>query len=82
HTLDAPGGDGSGKAVVIDESYNANPASMAVTLAQLGTTPAARRIAVLGAMKELGVGTAAYHAGLAEPLLAARVDRAVLVGDE
>lgn len=82
HTLDAPGGDGSGKAVVIDESYNANPASMAVTLAQLGTTPAARRIAVLGAMKELGAGTAAYHAGLAEPLLAARVDRAVLVGDE
>jgi len=71
-----------GEALVIDESYNANPASMRATLAQLGTTPARRRIAVLGAMKELGSHAPGFHAALAGPLLAAGVDFAVLVGDE
>ncbi|MBS0480845.1 MAG: UDP-N-acetylmuramoyl-tripeptide--D-alanyl-D-alanine ligase [Proteobacteria bacterium] len=78
----APGGDGSGKAVVIDESYNANPASMRATLAQLGAGPARRRIAVLGAMKELGEHGPAFHAALAEPIAAARIDHLFLVGDE
>jgi UDP-N-acetylmuramoyl-tripeptide--D-alanyl-D-alanine ligase len=76
-----PTADG-GKALLIDESYNANPASMRATLAQLGQTRAARRIAVLGAMKELGDFAPGLHAGLAEPLAAAGVDYAVLVGDE
>ncbi len=71
-----------GEALLIDESYNANPASMRATLAQLGTTPARRRIAVLGAMKELGSHAPGFHAALAGPLLAAGVDFAVLVGDE
>ena len=82
HAVAAPGGDGSGGALLIDESYNANPASMAVTIAELGRTPARRRIAVLGAMKELGSAADAYHADLAAPLLAAGVDRVVLVGEE
>ena len=67
---------------MIDESYNANPASMRVTLASLGTTRAHRRIAVLGAMKELGADSDRYHAELAEPILAAKVDRVILVGAE
>lgn len=71
-----------GEALVIDESYNANPASMRATLAQLGATPARRRIAVLGAMKELGEHGPAFHAALVEPLAAAHVDHAILVGDE
>ena len=71
-----------GKALLIDESYNANPASMRATLAQLGQTRAARRIAVLGAMKELGDFAPGLHAALAEPILAAGVDYVVLVGDE
>ncbi len=71
-----------GHALLIDESYNANPASMRATLAQLGQTPATRRIAVLGSMKELGDFAPAFHAQLAEPLAAAKVDYAVLVGDE
>jgi UDP-N-acetylmuramoyl-tripeptide--D-alanyl-D-alanine ligase len=78
HQVAAPGG----KALLIDESYNANPASMRATLAQLGATPAGRRIAVLGAMKELGDFGPAFHAQLAEPLIAAGVDHAILVGDE
>ena len=80
--IGAVGGDGSGRALLIDESYNANPASMRATLAQLGQTPARRRIAVLGAMKELGAHGPAFHAALIEPLLAAQVDRVILVGDE
>jgi UDP-N-acetylmuramoyl-tripeptide--D-alanyl-D-alanine ligase len=71
-----------GTALLIDESYNANPASMRATLAQLGTTPARRRIAVLGAMKELGTHGPGYHAALAGPIAAAGVDLALLVGDE
>jgi len=71
-----------GQALLIDESYNANPASMRATLAQLGQTPAARRIAVLGSMKELGDFAPGFHAQLAGPLADAGVDFAVLVGEE
>ncbi len=71
-----------GPALLIDESYNANPASMRATLAQLGRTPARRRIAVLGAMKELGSHGPAFHAALAGPLAEAGVDYAILVGEE
>ncbi|MEO9624223.1 MAG: UDP-N-acetylmuramoyl-tripeptide--D-alanyl-D-alanine ligase [Qipengyuania citrea] len=78
HGIDVPGG----KALLIDESYNANPASMRATLAQLGQTPSGRRIAVLGAMKELGDFGPQFHAALSEPILAADVDYALLVGDE
>jgi UDP-N-acetylmuramoyl-tripeptide--D-alanyl-D-alanine ligase len=71
-----------GEALLIDESYNANPASMAATLAQLGEEHAGRRIAILGAMKELGAQSAALHAGLADAVLAAGVARVLLVGEE
>ena len=71
-----------GSALLIDESYNANPASMRVTIAQLGATPAQRRLAVLGAMKELGEASDGYHADLATPLIEAGVTHAVLVGAE
>lgn len=81
-TLAASGGDGSGRALLIDESYNANPASMRATLAQLGVTHAKRRIAVLGAMKELGEHGPAYHAALTEPIAASGADYVVLVGPE
>jgi UDP-N-acetylmuramoyl-tripeptide--D-alanyl-D-alanine ligase len=73
---------GDGKALVIDESYNANPASMRATLAQLARTEARRRIAVLGAMKELGTHGPGYHAALAGPVAEAGVDYVILVGDE
>lgn len=78
HRVNAPGG----KALVIDESYNANPASMRATLAQLAQTPAGRRIAVLGSMKELGDFADAFHAALAESVRDAGLDYLVLVGPE
>jgi UDP-N-acetylmuramoyl-tripeptide--D-alanyl-D-alanine ligase len=71
---------GDGEALVIDESYNANPTSMGATLKVLADTAAARRIAVLGAMRELGANSDELHASLAEPIVAAGVDYALLVG--
>ncbi|MGQ0559429.1 MAG: UDP-N-acetylmuramoyl-tripeptide--D-alanyl-D-alanine ligase [Sphingosinicella sp.] len=73
----------SGEALLIDESYNANPASMAATLQVLGEEKVAgRRIAVLGAMRELGPDSPRFHAELAAPVAAAQVDYAILVGAE
>jgi UDP-N-acetylmuramoyl-tripeptide--D-alanyl-D-alanine ligase len=69
-----------GQALVIDESYNANPTSMRATLAVLAAEKA-RKIAVLGEMRELGEKSDAYHAGLAEPVVAAGVERVILVGE-
>ena len=72
-----------GEALLIDESYNANPASMAATLKVLGDEDVVgRRIAVLGAMRELGAETEEFHASLAEPFSAAHIDYAILVGKE
>ncbi len=74
---------GDGEALLIDESYNANPSSMRATLKTLGVEPVnGRRIAVLGAMRELGETSDDFHAGLAEPIEAAGVTHVVLVGDE
>ena len=44
---------GLGGALIIDDSYNANPASMTAALHALSATKASRRIAVLGVMAEL-----------------------------
>lgn len=74
-----------GTATVIDESYNANPASMAASLAVLAEiTPAAggRRLALLGAMKELGAAGDAFHADLAPYVVAAKPSAIILVGKE
>jgi UDP-N-acetylmuramoyl-tripeptide--D-alanyl-D-alanine ligase len=72
-----------GHALLIDESYNANPASMAATLKSLSEEQVqGRRIAVLGSMRELGEFSDEAHAGLADPLIAAGVTSLILVGEE
>lgn len=68
---------GDGEALLIDESYNANPASMRAALATLGAVPRqrySRRIAVLGDMLELGSEAPALHAGLKSAVDEADVD--------
>jgi len=72
-TLELPGG----AALLIDESYNANPASMRAALALLGQSEVGRRgrrLAVLGDMLELGSRGVDLHRGLAEPVVAHGVD--------
>jgi len=63
-----------GAAEVIDESYNANPSSMAAAFALLGASKARRRIAVVGDMLELGSDAAVHHAGLSRDVESARAD--------
>jgi UDP-N-acetylmuramoyl-tripeptide--D-alanyl-D-alanine ligase len=71
--IDLPGG----AARIIDESYNANPLSVAAALALLGQVNVdaqGRRIAVLGDMLELGPKAPTLHRGLVEAVLANAVD--------
>ena len=72
--LEAPGG---GRILLIDESYNANPASVRAALAAVATVPRddfPRRIAVLGDMLELGQSSADLHRGLGAAVDAAGID--------
>jgi len=83
--LQPPGGRGArsvlhvegGDALLIDESYNANPASMRAALATLASVPRQkfpRRIAVLGDMLELGVDAPELHTGLKDAVEDAGID--------
>lgn len=79
-TMLSIGGD---EALLIDESYNANPASMRAALANLGAVELsgrARRLAVLGDMKELGEKGPELHEGLAEAIEANKIDLVFAAG--
>jgi UDP-N-acetylmuramoyl-tripeptide--D-alanyl-D-alanine ligase len=69
-----------GEATLIDDSYNASPASVRAALAVLATVPATRRIAVLGDMRELGAHAEEAHRALAEPIVTAGVDAVFCCG--
>lgn len=74
---------GHGSATLIDESYNANPASMAAALNVLGAAAIGargRRIAVLGDMLELGPTGAELHRGLVEAVQANHIDAVFCCG--
>ena len=74
---------GFGAFTLVDDAYNANPASMAAAFATLGARKpgeGGRRIAALGDMLELGADERAYHAGLATPLQESGVDLVFAAG--
>jgi UDP-N-acetylmuramoyl-tripeptide--D-alanyl-D-alanine ligase len=74
-----------GTFTLIDESYNANPASMRAAIALLASskpTGDGRRIAVLGDMREMGAFSHDVHAELATPLLAAGISDVWLAGPD
>jgi UDP-N-acetylmuramoyl-tripeptide--D-alanyl-D-alanine ligase len=71
--LELPNGD----ATLIDESYNANPASMSAALNVLGQANVGaqgRRIAVLGDMLELGPASPGLHRALSDVVTASNID--------
>jgi UDP-N-acetylmuramoyl-tripeptide--D-alanyl-D-alanine ligase len=72
-----------GPVLIIDETYNANPASMRAALQVLGSVPRAqysRRIAVLGDMLELGHGSPQFHAELASAIDSYAIDLVFCAG--
>jgi UDP-N-acetylmuramoyl-tripeptide--D-alanyl-D-alanine ligase len=81
HRLEVDGG----AFTLIDESYNANPASMAAALDLAASIPVegrGRHIAVLGDMLELGRHSKKLHAELAAPIQAAKIDKVLMAGIE
>jgi UDP-N-acetylmuramoyl-tripeptide--D-alanyl-D-alanine ligase len=76
---------GNGTFTLIDESYNANPASMRAAIALLAASDPAghgRRIAVLGDMLEMGDYAQKVHSDLSGPLLAAGIEHVWLAGKD
>lgn len=90
-TMRAPKGRGQvsrlplpdGELNLIDESYNANPASMRAAFAVLAEAPIkrpGRRIAVVGDMRELGEDADRLHAELLQPISEAQIDAVYCAG--
>jgi len=72
-----------GTALLIDESYNANPVSMKATLSQLATEHCnGEKIVILGAMGELGDQAKHYHEALADDISTSGASTIILIGDE
>lgn len=74
---------GGGSVELLDESYNANPASMRAMLAVLSRmepAPGARRLLAMGDMRELGEQADTFHAGLADAVAASGAAQVFLCG--
>jgi UDP-N-acetylmuramoyl-tripeptide--D-alanyl-D-alanine ligase len=67
--------------ILVNDCYNANPVSMRAALDHLASLGAARRIAVLGEMAELGDGAAGYHREVGAHARSAGIDTLIGVGE-
>ncbi|MFO1116301.1 MAG: UDP-N-acetylmuramoylalanyl-D-glutamyl-2,6-diaminopimelate--D-alanyl-D-alanine ligase [Beijerinckiaceae bacterium] len=65
---------------LIDESYNANPASMRAALDLLGAAEGKRKVAILGDMLELGGQARALHAAVASDIERNEIDTVYAAG--
>jgi len=70
----------AGGVTVVNDCYNANPMSMRAALKHLAETPAERRIAVLGAMAELGGTSHVFHREIGTEVAALGIDVLITVG--
>jgi UDP-N-acetylmuramoyl-tripeptide--D-alanyl-D-alanine ligase len=75
--VELPGG-----VTVVNDCYNANPMSMRAALDHLAGSGAARRVAVLGVMAELGEDSARYHREIGSHAAALGIDVLVPVGED
>ena len=67
--------------LILDETYNAAPEAMIAALQLLADTPGKRRIAVLGAMKELGEKSRQLHHRVGETVQKLELDGLLVLGD-
>jgi len=67
--------------VLVDESYNASPSSMELSLTMLARAQATRRVAVLGDMKELGAHSENEHRRIGRYMAGLEIDRVYWVGE-
>ncbi len=65
---------------IINDCYNANPASMKAALAMLTSSPHSFKVAVLGDMLELGNDTRYWHTQLGTWVAQSNIDRLVVIG--
>jgi len=72
---------GIGGVRLIDDSYNANPDSVAAAISVLATAPASRRFLVLGDLAELGPEAESLHEALGEQARAAGIEYLYCTGD-
>jgi len=70
-----------GRVTVVNDAYNANPASMASALETVAAMPG-RHLAVLGMMRELGAAEAAAHREVGEAARRLGFAAVVVVGDD
>jgi UDP-N-acetylmuramoyl-tripeptide--D-alanyl-D-alanine ligase len=71
-----------GQLTIINDAYNANPASMREAIALLDSLDRNRpRVLVLGSMRELGAQSAALHAEIAERAISSGADVVAGIGD-
>src|SRR5208283_4074642 len=69
--------------LLVDDAYNANPASMQWAIDTISALPCAgRRVAILGGMKELGEKEEEYHRDLGRLLKNSGISLILLLGEE
>ncbi len=71
----------AGPVTMVDDSYNANPSSMAAAIASMSTANCTRRVFVMGDMRELGQDSAAYHEQMVRKAADAGIHVLVAVGE-
>lgn len=67
---------------IINDSYNANPASMKAALAMLVSSPHSIKVAVLGDMLELGKDSGFWHEELGKWVAQSHIDRLIVIGEK